>query len=308
MVDPIIDMVIIGTVALDSVETPFGKHEDILGGAATYASYAASFFVDPGIVSIVGEDFPEEHLQLLTDKGVDIAGIKKQGKTFRWSGFYEFDMNEAKTRTTDLNCLAEFNPVLPEKYKHSKYVFLANIDPELQLKVINQLTQENPFIVMDTMNFWIESKKEKLIEVIQKATILLINDAEARMLFKTPNLFQAAQQALKLGPKAIVIKKGEHGAMLFTRDGAETKYFNAPAYPLEVVKDPTGCGDTFGGTFTAYLAKSGNQGEHNLRKAVVFGTAMASINAEEFSLNKLKTATLQDVEGRIRTLKTIREF
>ncbi len=303
-----VDMIIIGTVGLDTVETPFGKQEDILGGAATYASYAASFFVKPGVVSIVGDDFPEEHLELLTDKGVDLAGIKKQGKTFKWSGYYEFDMNEAKTRTTDLNCLMGFDPVLPELYRHSKYVFLANIDPELQLKVVNQLTHEDAFIVMDTMNFWIESKKDQLMSVIEKASVLLINDAEARMLFKTPNLFQAARQALDLGLKAIVIKKGEHGALLFTKDGKNTHYFNAPAYPLEVVRDPTGCGDTFGGTFTAYLAKSGNQGERNLRRAVVFATAMASINAEEFSLNKLKSVGLGEVEGRIRTLKTIREF
>ena len=234
--------IIIGTLGLDDVKTPFGDMKAILGGSAVYASHAASFFTNPGVVSIAGEDFPEEHKNLLTNRNIDIEGIEFKGKTFKWAGEYEYDMNEAKTLNTELNSLTEFSAELPDNYKGAEYILLGNIDPELQLKVIEQLSQPK-LIAMDTMNFWISGKKDKLIEVIKKIDLLLINDGEARQLFETVNLLKAANEALKLGPKYVIIKKGEHGALLFTH----SSHFNAPGYPLEVLKDPTGCGDSFAG-------------------------------------------------------------
>jgi len=298
-----VDLIILGTIGLDSVKTPFGKIKEGLGGAAVYASVAASFFSKPGIVSIMGEDFPEAYLQFLSKKGIDLSGIEKQGKTFRWDAFYEFDMNEAKTIKTELNSLESFKADLPDNYKDAKYVFLANIDPELQMKVIEQL--KNPeFIVLDTMNFWIENKKEELIEVIKQVNLLLLNESEARQLFNTPFLIKAAKEALKLGPKAVIIKKGEHGSLLFTDD----KYFSAPGYPLEEIKDPTGCGDSFGGALIGYLAKTKDTSEANLRKAIVYGSVIASYNAEDFSLNRLKTLTEKDIEKRYNEFHDIRKF
>lgn len=297
------DMIIVGTVALDSVETPFGKADDALGGSASYAATAASFFAKPGIISIIGEDFPQEHLDFLQSKGIDLEGIKKEGKSFRWEGYYEYDMNEAKTRKTELNSLATFKPSVPESYKKAKAVFLANIDPEVQLEVVNSL--DNPeIIVLDTMNFWIESKKDKLLEIISKASIFVLNEGEARQLFETTNLVQAANKALELGPKAVIIKKGEHGALLFTDD----KHFSAPGYPLENVMDPTGCGDCFGGGMLGYLVSEGKADEPAMRKAIIYGSVIASHNAEDFSLNRLKTLTQEEIETRYRYMKDIREF
>ena len=211
MVDP----VILGTVALDTLETPFGKVKDALGGSASYASIAASFFSKPGILSIIGKDFPKQHIKYLNEKGIDTKGITLGEKTFRWQGFYEFDMNEAKTLRTELNALASYQVKVPESYKKAKYIFLANIDPKLQLDVINSIKKPE-LIVMDTMNFWIEHKKEELLKTLEKADIIVLNDAEARQLFDTPNLVKAADSALKLNTKAVIIKKGEHGALLFT--------------------------------------------------------------------------------------------
>jgi sugar/nucleoside kinase (ribokinase family) len=298
-----IDPIIIGTVALDSLETPFGKVKDALGGSATYASIAASFFSKPGILSIVGKDFPKQHIKTLNEKGIDTQGIILGNKTFRWKGFYEFDMNEAKTINTELNSLESYKVEVPEKYKDAEYVFLANIDPELQLDVINSI--KNPkLIVMDTMNFWIENKPEQLLKTINKADILVLNDGEARQLFKTPNLVKAANAALKLHLKAVIIKKGEHGALLFTKN----KHFSAPGYPLENLKDPTGCGDSFGGALTGYLAKTKDVSEANLRKAVVYGSVLASYNAEDFSIRRLKEIKHEDIEKRYKEFKTMREF
>ncbi len=298
-----VDLIVLGTVALDDIETPFGKVKDALGGSATYAAYAASFFAKPGIVSIIGEDFPEHHKKTLENKGICLKGIAKEGKTFRWRGFYEFDMNEAKTLRTELNALESFKPELPKDYKDSKYIFLANLDPELQLEILNQL-KKTELVVLDTMNFWIEHKKEALLRVIKKTNILLLNDGEARQLFKTTNLIKAANNALKLGPYAVIIKKGEHGALLFTKE----KHFNAPGYPLENVKDPTGCGDSFGGALIGYLAKTKDHGERSIRKAIVYASAIASFNAEDFSLENLKKIKHSDIEKRFNELKEIREF
>jgi len=297
------ELIIVGSIGLDDVKTPFGEKTSVLGGSTIYASFAASFFTNPGVVSIAGKDFPEEHKKLLTNRNIDIGGIEFKGKTFRWEGRYEYDMNEAKTLKTELNSLTEFSANLPEHYKDDKFLFLGNIDPILQLKVIGQAT--NPkFIAMDTMNFWISSKKETLIEAIKKVDLLLINDGEARQLFNTVNLLKAAEEALKLGPKYVIIKKGEHGALLFTDD----THFNAPGYPLEVLKDPTGCGDSFAGGMMGYLAKTNNLSESNIRKAIIYGSVIASFNAEDFSLERQKRLTNDEIEQRYKEFEKIRKF
>ncbi|MBI2147429.1 sugar kinase [Candidatus Woesearchaeota archaeon] len=298
-----VDIVIVGTVGLDDVTTPFGSVREALGGSAVFAAYSASFFAAPGMVAVIGHDFPEQHLQLLSRKSIHLDGIKKEGKNFRWKGKYEFDMNEAKTIDTQLNCLASFDPVLPDSYRKAKYVFLGNLDPSIQRSVLEQI--EDPvLVVMDTMNFWISHKKDELLEMIQKCDVFLLNDGEARQLFGTVNLAHAARKALALGPTAVIIKKGEHGALLFTKE----KHFSAGGYPLEAIKDPTGCGDCFGGGFIGYLAKTGDTSEKNLRKAVVYGSAIASFNAEDFSLDRLTSLSLPDIEHRVSELREMREF
>ncbi len=299
-----VDVLIIGTIGYDTIETPFGRREKALGGSATYASIAASFFAKPGIVAIVGEDFKQEHRQLISSRGISLTGLKQvAGKTFAWGGKYEFDMNEAKTQFTDLNTLLEFDAVVPEEYRNAQYVFLANTDPILQMKVIEQL--KNPsLIIMDTMNFWIQTKKEALLEVIKKVHVLLLNDGEARMLFNTVSLVQAAQSALKLGPKYVIIKKGEHGALLFS----DSRHFNAPGYPLEILKDPTGCGDSFAGSIIGYLAKHKSADEPIIRKAIIYGSVIASYNAEDFSVERLKRLSFEEIDERYRQMKEMREF
>lgn len=297
------DVLVIGTVALDTIETPFGKVERALGGSATYASFAASFFAKPAVISVVGHDFPKEYTELLKKRGISLDGLQVSDKTFYWEGFYEYDMNEAKTRKTELNSLAGFDAKIPDSLKGAKYVFLANIDPELQLETLKQL--RNPkFIVLDTMNFWISGKKNMILKAISKANVLLLNDGEARQLFNTVSLVKAANEALKLGPEAVIIKKGEHGALLFTKD----RHFSAPSYPLENIKDPTGCGDAFGGGFIGYLAKTNDLSESNFRRAVIYGSVLASYNAEDFSLNRMKNLTMSDIESRYNEFKDIREF
>lgn len=299
-----IDVLIIGTIGYDTIETPFGRRNKALGGSATYAGIAASFFAKPGIVAIVGNDFTQQHRELLSSHGISLTGLKQvAGKTFAWGGKYEFDMNEAQTQFTDLNTLLEFDADVPEEYKNAQYVFLANTDPLLQMKVIEQL--KNPFlIVMDTMNFWIQTKKEALLEVIKKVHVLLLNDGEARMLFNTVSLVQAAQSALQLGPKYVIIKKGEHGALLFS----DSKHFNAPGYPLEILKDPTGCGDSFAGSLIGYLAKHNAKDESSLRKAIIYGSVIASYNAEDFSVERLQRLTDAEIEQRYKEMRELREF
>ena len=297
------DVLIIGTVAFDTIETPFGKVEKALGGSATYASFAASFFSKPALISVVGDDFPKDYIELIKKRGISIDGLKISGKTFHWDGFYEYDMNEAKTRKTELNSLEHFKVEVPDNCKNIKYVFLANIDPEQQLETLKQMNKPD-LVVLDTMNFWISSKKNVLIEVIRKADILILNDGEARQLFNTVSLVKAANEALSLGPKAVIIKKGEHGALLFTKN----KHFSAPSYPLESMKDPTGCGDSFGGAFIGYLAKTKDLSERNFRKAVIYGSVVASHNAEDFGLNMLKHLTMEDIEKRYKEFQDIREF
>lgn len=295
-----VDLVIVGSVAFDNIKTPFGAVSDALGGSATYASLAASFFSKPGIVAVVGEDF--DHKDVFHDSGVSTDGLKTvDGKTFRWSGYYEYDMNQAHTTDTQLNVFENFRPELPDDYKGAKCVFLANIDPELQLHVLNQM--KNPTVIMDTMNYWIEKKREQLLNVIKKSNILLINDAEARELFETTNLITAGKKALGLGLDAIVIKKGEHGALLFTKD----RLLPICGYPLENVKDPTGAGDSFAGALSGYLACN-NINQANLCKAVVYGSAVASYNVEDFSFNNLKKINIKDIETRFKEFKDMTTF
>ncbi len=299
------NLVIVGSLALDTVKTPFGQVKDALGGAATYSSFAASFFAKPSIVGVVGSDFPKQHLQLLQKRGINTDGVAvdKSGKTFRWEGYYEYDMNEAKTVRTELGVFASFRPQLPDSYRNAEYVFLANIDPELQLEVLSHVKKPK-LVLLDTMNYWISNKKRQLLEVVKKADILLLNDSEARQLFETPNLVKAAAAALKLGPKYIIIKKGEHGALLFG-DGS---HFSAPSYPLEAIKDPTGCGDSFAGALIGYLASKNSSDESDLRKAIIYGSVVASFNAEDFSLERMKRLAAADIEKRYKEFERIREF
>lgn len=299
------NLVIVGSVALDTVKTPFGKVKEALGGAATYSSYAASFFSKPGIVGVVGTDFPQKHTELLQQRGIDTSGVAvdKSGKTFRWEGYYEYDMNEAKTVRTELGVFANFRPQLPDSYKDAEYVFLANIDPELQLEVLSQVKKPK-LVLLDTMNYWINNKRRQLLDVVKRADTLLLNDSEARQLFETPNLVKAAAAALKLGPKFVIIKKGEHGALLFSNGS----HFSAPSYPLEAIKDPTGCGDSFAGALIGYMASKNSSSESDLRKAVIYGSVVASFNAEDFSLERMKRLTAAEIEKRYKEFERIREF
>lgn len=296
-----INLVILGTIGLDDIETPFGQVKSVLGGSGTYAGIAASFFAKPGLISVAGEDLSEEHRKTL--EKIDISGVSITGKTFRWSGFYEFDMNEAQTKKTELNSLAGFKPVLPSSYKDPKYLFLANIDPVVQLEVLSQM-RNNPFIVLDTMNYWISNAKETLTRVIKKSNLVVMNEGEARQFFETPNLIKAGKMLLDLGPEYAIIKKGEHGALLFS-DG---RFFSAPGYPLEEVKDPTGAGDSFAGALIGYLVKTGDNSETNIRKAVIYGSVVASFCAEDFSLGYTKYINLINIEERYHAFEEIRRF
>jgi sugar/nucleoside kinase (ribokinase family) len=297
-------ILVIGSVAFDSIETPFGKVDEVLGGSATYFSTSASFFTDVSLVAVVGEDFPDKHRQMLVDRGVDLAGLQTApGQTFRWKGRYGFDLNEAHTLDTQLNVFETFRPEIPTSYKDAEYVFLANIDPELQLEVLKQVERPK-LIACDTMNFWIEGKREALIETLKHVDVLVINEGEARQLAEEPNLRKAAQAILGMGPKSLVIKRGEYGVIMFT----EHSIFSAPAYPLEEVFDPTGAGDTFAGGFVGYLASTRNLTEANIRQAVVFGSVMASFTVESFSLDRLKELQYKEIEDRFREMKLLSDF
>ena len=297
-----VDVAIVGSVALDTVKTPFGKVEEALGGAAVYAGYAASFFAKPGIVAVVGTDFPQKHLDMLEERKIDVSGIKKEGKTFRWHGSYEYDMNAAETINTELNSFENFRPRVPESYKKARFAFLANINPELQMEFLDQM-KDPELVMLDTMNLWISQKKKQLLKAVGRTDILLLNDAEARQLFETPSLTKAARKALKLGPTMVIIKKGEHGALLFT----ESSHFNAPGYPLEDIRDPTGCGDSFAGALIGYVAKKGLS-EKSLRKAIVYGSVVASFNAEDFSLNRMTTLSGEEIQKRYAEFERMTKF
>ena len=298
------DLLVVGSVALDSVETPFGKVSEVLGGSATYFSYSASFFTQVRLVATVGEDFPEPHLHLLADRGVDLAGLQTaKGRTFRWVGQYGYDLNEAKTLDTQLNVLAEFRPKLGEGFGRTPFLFLANIDPDLQLNVLRKL--ERPRLcALDTMNFWIQGKREALRRVVAEVDALVVNDAEARMLTEEPNLVKAARRILGYGPRIVVIKRGEYGVLMAT-DG---RFFFAPAFPLDSVYDPTGAGDTFAGGFMGALARAGTLDEAALRRAIVYGSVMASFTVEDFSLGRLLRLEPHEIEERYHAFREMMRF
>lgn len=298
----------VGTVAFDAIETPFGKTDKIVGGAATYIAWSASYFSKKvNIVSVIGDDFDMNELEALRKRGVDTSGIEiKEGKkSFFWSGKYHLDMNSRDTLITDLNVLLEFNPVVPEAYQGSDIVLLGNIDPNLQLNVINQLTKRPKLIVLDTMNFWMtDGFINKLLEVISQVDVLTVNDSEARQLTNEYSLVKAAKKILKMGPKYLVIKKGEHGALLFH----EKQVFFAPALPLEDVFDPTGAGDTFAGGFMGHIAKTGDISFENMKRGIIVGSAMASFCVEKFGPTRLKEVTKPEIDGRIQQFKDLVNF
>lgn len=299
-------LVIVGTVAFDAIETPFGKTDKILGGAATYIGLAASqFHVDGAIVSVVGGDFPQEYLNMLRTKGMNLSGLEivEDGKTFFWSGKYRNDMNTRDTLITDLNVLADFNPRVPEEYQDAEVVMLGNLHPAVQLSVIDQM--KNPkLVVLDSMNFWMENTLDELLEVIAKVDVVAINDEEARQLAGEFSLVKAAQKIMAMGPKYVVIKKGEHGALLFGNDDV----FYAPAMPLREVFDPTGAGDTFAGGFTGYLAKTGNFSFENMKNAVITGSALASFCVEKFGPERLLSLSRAEVRQRLLQFKSLTQF
>ena len=297
-------LLVVGSVALDSLETPFGVREDVLGGSATYFSTAASFFAPVRVVAVVGEDFPEAHVQFLRGRGVDLAGLERRpGRTFRWSGRYEFDLNQAHTLDTQLNVFADFRPELPEGFRDSSHVFLGNIDPELQLRVLDQVRAPR-IVAADTMNFWIASKRAALLEVLGRVDLLFVNDAEARQLAGEHNIVKAARAILSLGPSAVVVKRGEYGALFF----AGSDVFASSAYPLAELFDPTGAGDSFAGGFMGYLARSGSLDPSAMRRAMVVGSVLASFAVERFSLDRLRDLEPGEIRARYSEFRRLAHF
>ena len=297
-------LLVVGSVAFDSIETPYGRAKEILGGSATFFSVAASWFDRVNLVAVVGEDFGKEHLDVFTRRSIDTAGLERaSGRTFRWQGEYAGDMNEARTLDTQLNVFQHFAPKIPEKFLGSEYVFLGNIDPVLQLHVRRQLTGAR-LVACDSMNFWIKGKAEDLKKTLAVVDALVVNDGEARMLTGERNLKRAADSIRRLGPRMAVIKRGEHGATLF----ADNSTFTVPAYPLEVVRDPTGAGDTFAGGFLGHLARTGDLSEGNLRRALVYGSVMASFAVEEFGVDRMLRLGAAEIEERFREIKELTHF
>jgi len=300
-------VLVVGSLALDSVQTPFGKVDDVLGGAASYFSLAASTFTDVQLVGVIGADFPRQHLDLLASRPIDLNGLQRiqNGKTFRWAGRYDYDLNVAHTLDTQLNVFADFDPRLPEQYRASEYVYLANILPSLQLSVLEQVRQPR-FVGLDSMNFWIGNPdtKRDLTRVIERVTAVFMNDAEIRQYTGTYHLLQAAREILDLGPRVVLIKKGEHGAMAVSREGV----FVIAAYPLEEVKDPTGAGDSFAGGFMGHLAESGDTSWDGIRRAMAYGSVVASFAVEDFSVQRLIGLTRDELRERLRLLQQVTAF
>lgn len=300
-------LLIVGTVAFDAIETPFGKTDKILGGAATFIGLAASQFeVESAIISVVGDDFPKEYLDLLESKNIDISSLEvvKGGKTFFWKGKYHNDLNSRDTITTELNTLADFNPLVPDNFTNADVVMLGNLHPGVQMNVLNQMKKRPKLIILDTMNFWMDNTLEELTEVIKHIDVLTVNDEEARQLTNEYSLVKAAKAIQKMGPKYIVIKKGEHGALLFNEDNV----FFAPALPLEEVFDPTGAGDTFAGGFAGYLAATENTSFNNLKNAVIHGSNLASFCVERFGTKRMKDLERDDVNKRLHQFKALTQF
>lgn len=298
----------IGTVAFDTIETPYGRADMVVGGACTYISYAASYFVDQiNLCSVVGEDFPAAEIKALRNRGVNIEGleIREDGKTFFWAGKYHENMNKRDTITTDLNVLDDFNPELPESYRSSEFVMLGNLTPEIQNSVLDQLDGTQKLIVLDTMNFWMDVALDELLKVIKRVDVLTINDEEARQLSGEYSLVKAAEVIHEMGPEYLVIKKGEHGALLFHKGG---DMFFAPALPLAQVFDPTGAGDTFAGGFCGYIAHTEDITFDNIKRAVIYGSAMASFCVEEFSIDRLRSLSNQEIVDRLDEFRKITHF
>ena len=300
-------LLIVGTVAFDAIETPFGKTDKILGGAGTYIGLSASNFnLQSAIVSIVGDDFPQEHLDLLSSKNIDISGIEivKGGKTFFWSGKYHNDMNSRDTLATELNVLADFNPKVPENFKNADVVMLGNLHPMVQSGVLDQMETKPKLVVLDTMNFWMDCALEDLLNVVKRVDVITINDEEARQLSGEYSLVKAAAKIQTMGPKYVVIKKGEHGALIFHKK----EVFFAPALPLEEVFDPTGAGDTFAGGFAGYLTQTNYITFENMKNAIIHGSNLASFCVEKFGTERMQTVTKEEIVGRLKQFKSLTQY
>jgi sugar/nucleoside kinase (ribokinase family) len=297
-------VLVVGSVALDTVETPFGNTSDALGGSATFFSAAASLFCPVQLVGVVGHDFPFDELSFLAQRGVDLGGIERaNGESFRWAGVYSFDLNSRETKETRLGVFADFKPRIPDSFRDSEWVFLGNIDPELQMDVLDQVRSPR-LVACDTMNFWIEGKRDALLELLRRVDVLMVNDSEARELSGDYNLLRAARWIQERGPGAVIVKKGEHGAILFTG----SLIFFAPGFPLEEVFDPTGAGDAFAGGFLGYLARTGSTDPEHLRRAMIYGAAMGSFAVEKFSVDRLRSVTVTDVHERVRMFREYTAF
>jgi sugar/nucleoside kinase (ribokinase family) len=301
-----LSLLVVGSLGIDTIETPFGRVENVLGGSATYISTAASYFVTPiRLVGVVGGDFTQEYMDFLESREVDLEGLQiiKNGKTFRWGGRYHYDLNKRDTLFTDLNVFEHFDPIIPAAYRKTSYVCLGNIDPVLQRRVLEQI--EKPKLVIgDTMDFWITGKNAELKATLKLMDVLVINETEARQLTQEPNLVRAAKGVMKMGPRIVIIKKGEHGALMVT----ENTIFSAPAYPLENIYDPTGAGDSFAGGFIGYIAKMDDFSDEMLKRAVIYGSTMASFCVERFSIERLKDLSYLEIQDRFREFKELSKF
>lgn len=313
-------VLVVGSVALDSVVTPFGENKEALGGSAIYFALSASLFTKVNLVAVVGSDFPKRYIPFLENRGIDLKGLEiKEGKTFRWCGEYGYDLNNARTISTDLGVFSHYNFHIPKGYRQSEHLFLANIDPDIQKDILGQVKRPKldpslkrnekvylpRLVASDSMNYWIENKRKELLALLKEVDLFMINDSEARELTKEHNLIEAAAVVSSFGPRMLVIKKGEHGALLFLK---KNFCFSAPAYPLENVFDPTGCGDSFAGGFIGYLAQQKEINESNLRKAVIYGSIIASYNAESFGIDRLTTLTIGEIEERVKEFKRLTQF
>lgn len=297
-------MLIVGTVATDDIVTPFASVAGVLGGSAVYAATAGSLYIPVQIVGVIGEDFPERYMDFLRQKQFDLQGLEiQEGKTFHWAGKYHFDMNTRDTLATELNVLATFNPTLPVAYRETPFVFLANVDPNIQLRTLDQMNRPS-LTVLDTMNYWIETQRDALTAVMRRTDLIMINDEELRQYTGEHSLLKAARQMLALGPRALIVKKGEHGAALVTNDG----YYYAPGYPLEDVVDPTGAGDSFAGGFLGYVARQRKITARELHRALIHGSVIASFTVEDFSVDRLKSVTFPDVQKRYREFASFTHF
>jgi len=297
-------ILVVGSVAIDSVKTPFGKREEALGGSATYFSMAASFFNKVNIVATVGEDFPRKYITLFKGKNIGTEGLHvARGKTFRWKGWYDYDLNTAHTVSTHLNVFQNFHPEVPRNLRNSQFLFLANIDPELQYNVLKQVTRPK-LVACDSMNYWLEHKKKEFERLLDKVDIILLNDSEARQFTGEANLMRAARTIISFGPKAVIIKKGEHGVIYFSAES----HFIAPAYLLETVYDPTGAGDTFAGGMIGFLSKAARINEQSIRKSIIYGSILASFAVEDFSVDRMLEISMDEIEKRYRHFKEITKF